>query len=344
MADSWQLQLISYQRQCEGPHEGVLELVGQVEPRHRRARSTNGCPTSFRASNQFVSTGDIDKERRWSEVLASELAQIGYGIIILTRDNVREPWINFEAGAISKAIDKSWVSPFLFGVEPSKLEGPLQQFQATIYEQEDIFNPAAQHQLPPRRETIRSSFEVLRNEFDVWWPKLRKRIDEILATQEFENETGFDWLFTTKDLRAAHEPAEARVDRRAASVPQRAGARRRRDVIQQNLKAGLIYVHHLRRRGRRRAPSHRRRVPGPGARARARGARVPERGVTDYFILDPDSDAVAVFLELPIQTRAATGSRSIAKPPIGLVERFRSLRQPDPADARSRRDSRRALR
>jgi len=70
----------------------------------------------------FVSTGDIDKGRRWSEVLASELAEIGYGIIIVTHDNLREPWINFEAGAISKAIDKSWVSPFLFGVAPSKLE------------------------------------------------------------------------------------------------------------------------------------------------------------------------------------------------------------------------------
>jgi hypothetical protein len=44
--------------------------------------------------------------------------------------------------------------------------------------------------------------------------------------------------------------------------------------------------------------------------------------VTDYVILDPDSDAVAVFLELPIQTRGywIEVDREAS---IGLVERFR---------------------
>ena len=46
-------------------------------------------PYVIQSVKPFVSTGDIDKGRRWSEVLAGELASIGYGIIVVTRDNLR---------------------------------------------------------------------------------------------------------------------------------------------------------------------------------------------------------------------------------------------------------------
>jgi hypothetical protein len=280
-------------------------------------------PYVIQSVKPFVSTGDIDKGRRWSEVLASELAQIGYGIIIVTRDNIREPWINFEAGAISKALDKSWVSPFLFGIDPSKLDGPLQQFQATVYEQEDVFNllRSINSRLP---EDNQVPFEVLRNEFDAWWPKLRKRVDEILATQELQNETGYDWLYTAKDLsrhisRPKHVWIVAQHLYRNALVPPT------RDVINQNVKAGTVYTF-LVCEGEDGAELHRMAANAPGQ------IRVVELGehefqsvaVTDYFILDPDSDSSAVFLELPIQTRGywIEVDREAA---IGLVERFRTF-------------------
>ena len=85
------------------------------------------------------------------------------------------------------------------------------------------------------------SFEVLRNEFDVWWPKLRKRIDEILATQEFENETGFAWLYTTKDL-ARHMNRPKHVWIVAPHLYRNALVPPSRDVIAQNLKAGAVYT------------------------------------------------------------------------------------------------------
>src|SRR5262245_2824856 len=269
----------------------------------------------------FVSTGDIDKGRRWSEVLAGELAQIGYGIIIVTRDNLREPWINFEAGAISKALEKSSVSPFLFGVEPSKLEGPLQQFQATIYEQEDVFNLL--RSINARLdEDDQVSFEILRNEFDVWWPKLQKRLDDILATQQVENETGFDWLYTTRDL-SRHMSRPKQVWIVAPHLYRNALVSPSRDVINANLKAGAIYTF-LVCEGEDAAELHRMAAAFPG---HVRVVDLAEQefqtvAVTDYFILDPDSDAVAVFLELPIQARGywIEVDREAA---IGLVERFR---------------------
>ena len=269
----------------------------------------------------FVSTGDIDKGRRWSEVLAGELAQIGYGIIIVTRDNLREPWINFEAGAISKALEKSSVSPFLFGVEPSKLEGPLQQFQATIYEQEDVFNLL--RSINARQDADdQVSFEVLRNEFDVWWPKLQKKLDEILATQQVENETGFDWLYTTRDL-SGHMSRPKQVWIVAPHLYRNALVSPMRDLINVNLKAGAVYTF-LICEGEDATELHRMAAAFPG---HVRVVQLGEQefqtvAVTDYFILDPDVDTTAVFLELPIQARGywIEVDREAA---VGLVERVR---------------------
>jgi hypothetical protein len=278
-------------------------------------------PYVIQSVKPFVSTGDIDKGRRWSEVLASELASIGYGIIVITRDNLREPWINFEAGAISKAIDKSSVSPFLFGVDPSKLEGPLQQFQATIYEQEDVFNliRSINARLDEEHQV---AFEVLRNEFDAWWPKLKKRLDEILASQQLENETGYDWLYSTRDLaRYMSKPQQVWVI--APHLYRNALVSPMRDVINQNLKAGAIYTF-LISQGDDGAELHRMAAASPGLIhvVPLEEHEFQSNAVTDYVIQDPDSESVAVFLELPIQARGywIEVDREAA---IGLVERFR---------------------
>jgi hypothetical protein len=279
-------------------------------------------PYVIQSVKPFVSTGDIDKGRRWSEVLATELAQIGYGIIILTRENLREPWINFEAGAISKALEKSWVSPFLFGIDPTKLDGPLQQFQATVYDQEDVFNLLrsinsrldADDQVP---------FEVLRNEFDVWWPKLQKRIDDILTAQRFDNETGYEWLYTTNDL-ARHLSQPKHVWIVAPHLYRNALVSPTRDAVNKNLKAGAVYTF-LICEGEDAAELHRMALANPG---QIRLVEVEEHefqsvAVTDYFILDPDADST-VFLELPLQARGywIAVDREAA---IGLVERFRKF-------------------
>src|ERR1051325_3792088 len=148
-------------------------------------------PYVIQTAKPFISTGDIDKGKRWSEVLASELDEVAYGVICITQENFREPWINFEAGAISKAIHVSYVSPFLFNVEPSKIQGPLQQFQFTINDKEDIFNllRSINSRLGPEQQL---TYEVLRREFEVWWPEFKDKLDRIAEVAESETGTDFD--------------------------------------------------------------------------------------------------------------------------------------------------------
>ena len=79
----------------------------------------------------WMSADDIDAGARWGSELTTQLADTRCGIICLTKDNQTAPWMLFEAGALSKTIDKTYVIPYLIDLAPSDiLSGPLTQFQA----------------------------------------------------------------------------------------------------------------------------------------------------------------------------------------------------------------------
>ena len=128
-------------------------------------------PAVIQSVHPYVSSEDIDKGTRWSTDIAKELDQASYGIICVTKDNLNAPWVSFEAGALSKVIDKSNVSPFLFNIKRSDVQGPLLQFQSTVYEVEDVFKLVKS--LNKRIEDgHRLSEDQVRRAFDVWWPQL----------------------------------------------------------------------------------------------------------------------------------------------------------------------------
>ena len=78
----------------------------------------------------WMSEADIDAGARGLNELAKELADSRFGIICLTPENLDSNWIHFEAGAISKALETSKVSPVLFDLDVSDVSAPLGQFQA----------------------------------------------------------------------------------------------------------------------------------------------------------------------------------------------------------------------
>ena len=61
----------------------------------------------------FVSSESIKKGDRWMIDVYSELEQSNFGVICLTKENLYEPWIMFEAGALSKNLSQSRVSSLL---------------------------------------------------------------------------------------------------------------------------------------------------------------------------------------------------------------------------------------
>lgn len=149
-------------------------------------------PSVIQTVEPYVSSEDIDKGARWSSDISSELEASVFGIICVTASNIDAPWVNFEAGALSKFVEKSRVTPFLFRMKRSEVKpGPLLQFQSTLDTRDDI------HKMV---ESINSAMDKgaldpsrLNTIFDVWWPRLEERLSKIRdatdqATEKAEKE------------------------------------------------------------------------------------------------------------------------------------------------------------
>src|SRR4051794_30684648 len=95
-------------------------------------------PKVIQAVRPWMSDADLEKGTRWSSEIATRLAEARIGVICLTPENINEPWILFEAGALAKTLNQTYVCPFLFELDPSDLGWPLAMFQATIFEREEI--------------------------------------------------------------------------------------------------------------------------------------------------------------------------------------------------------------
>ena len=95
-------------------------------------------PSVIQSLEPYVSSEDIDKGARWSSDIAKELENSTFGILCVTKENLNAPWLSFEAGALSKTMDKSFVTPFLFDIKRAEVNGPILQFQSTIFDKEDI--------------------------------------------------------------------------------------------------------------------------------------------------------------------------------------------------------------
>ena len=141
-------------------------------------------PTVIQAIEPFVSSEDIEKGARWNTDIAQELKESSFGLICVTKDNLNSQWLNFEAGALSKSINNTYVAPLLFDVKPSELKGsPISQFQATSFSKDDMkrlietLNNATGNSLTPAR---------LDKAFELCYADLEKSIKELRETSTVE--------------------------------------------------------------------------------------------------------------------------------------------------------------
>lgn len=67
---------------------------------------------------------------RWNSEIAKILAETEFGILCMTNENLSSEWIHYEAGALSKDLEKSRVVPIRIGVKEADIKYPLAQFQS----------------------------------------------------------------------------------------------------------------------------------------------------------------------------------------------------------------------
>ena len=82
-------------------------------------------------ANTFYS-GSIESGAIWLEKINQALAESKVGIIVLTKESMKQPWVNFEAGAIFKAdSSNASVIPICVDIPFKELDGhPLHFFQS----------------------------------------------------------------------------------------------------------------------------------------------------------------------------------------------------------------------
>ena len=139
-------------------------------------------PSALQMVRPYFTPADIEKGARWSGEIAKELEAAQVGIFCITRDNLNSPWMLFEAGAISKRLDKAHVCPILFGVENTELPGPLREFQTTPFNEVEMRKLFATiNGALGENRLVESTAESV---FDMWWPKLQADVNTILKEHE----------------------------------------------------------------------------------------------------------------------------------------------------------------
>lgn len=143
-------------------------------------------PSVIQSLVPYVSSEDIDKGARWSTDIAKELEDSSFGILCVTKENLTAPWLTFEAGALSKTMEKSFVSPFLFDIKRSEVNGPILQFQSTVFEKEDILKLLKSLNKACGDEKLLD--ERLEKAFDVWYPTLEAELNKTKSITDSEPE------------------------------------------------------------------------------------------------------------------------------------------------------------
>lgn len=142
-------------------------------------------PCIVQSADVFFSSDDIEKGENWDSRISEALAESSYGIICLTPENVAAPWVNFEAGAIAKALD-SCVATLMISISPSDIQGPLSRYQATRIEKEDFYQLVSSINSKSDKPNTE---DVLKNTFDGLWNCIEKEINSIISSSKSSNRT-----------------------------------------------------------------------------------------------------------------------------------------------------------
>ncbi len=142
-------------------------------------------PSVIQSLEPYVSSEDIDKGTRWSSDIAKELEDSTFGILCVTKENLTAPWLTFEAGALSKTMDKSFVSPFLYDIKRSEVDGPILQFQSTIFNKDDVYKLLKTLNKACGEDQLTE--ERLDKAFSVWWPTLEEELEKLKGMKETED-------------------------------------------------------------------------------------------------------------------------------------------------------------
>lgn len=135
-------------------------------------------PDVLQSVEPWMSSEDICSGAGWNEKIRYALHESNYGIIFITRDNMKSEWLMFEAGAIAKHVTDSRVVPLIVDDElkPAMLTGPLGQLHAREATEDKIKRLITDLNFECKVSVRDDRVERL---FDTLWPTLFEKLGDL---------------------------------------------------------------------------------------------------------------------------------------------------------------------
>lgn len=137
----------------------------------------------IQATEPWLSSEDIDRGSLWNNEINDQLKETSNGIICLTKSNINNPWILFEAGSLSKGLSSARIFTFLIDIDTLQIDPPLSQFNHTKPISTDLFklvksiNSRLERKVDP---------EILNQVFDLQYPIFEEKFNKILENTSDE--------------------------------------------------------------------------------------------------------------------------------------------------------------
>nr|WP_315900297.1 TIR domain-containing protein [Cytobacillus firmus] len=130
----------------------------------------------------YMSSKDISLGERWSNNIADNLEQSVFGLVFVTPSNINAPWINFEAGALSKTLNSKLI-PIIYKADVTILnQGPLKQFQSAKHLDQDNVLELLRSINDSNTDGKLDQFR-LEKAFEMWWKYLKESIDGVVGDE-----------------------------------------------------------------------------------------------------------------------------------------------------------------
>ena len=138
-------------------------------------------PDVMQAIEPWVSFEDTRKGQQWNLELMRGLEGTHVGVICLTPENQRKPWLLFEAGALSMLQTEkgAYVCTYLVDMSYGIDTGPLALFQHTLASEKDTYRLTKTINAAIAEGQGRLSDAQLDKAFECCWPKLKQCLDAL---------------------------------------------------------------------------------------------------------------------------------------------------------------------
>lgn len=139
----------------------------------------NWLPNVLQHVEPYISSKNIGLGERALDNIKNELESSSFGIVFVTKENIKAPWINYEAGAISNSLGIKRVIPVMYDCDLIELDdSPLRQFQAAKDLEKDNVR-----RIIMEINNLSDEFELdndrVEKAFDQWWEVLENDLTSI---------------------------------------------------------------------------------------------------------------------------------------------------------------------